>query len=112
MHRQGDTIKSAVIEPTPTETEAVRLRYRAIRPDAPVDAEPTQEQFDDLLMDVRKRASAIEVAALHMMMDKMKVKKTTNFEARHGQQAVVLAFIAVVIAFGVFVALKVMKFVP
>jgi len=64
----------SVIEATPTEKEAVLLRWRAQNPNAPADGRPTDEEAAELLREIRDRASAIESQAMELLKKQMKIR--------------------------------------
>lgn len=54
------------------EQEAIRLRFHHQNPDLPADAEPSTEDFERLLGEVRERQSLIEQEALRMLNQKLR----------------------------------------
>src|SRR5579885_357204 len=70
-------------EPTAVEQEAILLRWRNFHPDAPADANPTPEEADQLLAEIRERASAIEAQAVAMLKQQLKIKDATGQRSRH-----------------------------
>ena len=60
---------------TPTEREAVQLRWRAMNPDSTSDC-PSADEAAILLREIRERAIAIENASLELLKQKMRIRST------------------------------------
>jgi len=58
---------------TPTEREAVQLRWRALNPDS-TSSGPSEVEAAALLKEIRDRAIAIENASLEMLKQQMKIQ--------------------------------------
>ena len=63
---------------TPTEREAVMLRWRADHPEAAADAGPTDEEAAAILQAIRERAMQIENASLGLLMKNLRVNPRGN----------------------------------
>ena len=59
---------------TPTEREAVLLRWRAAHPDAAPGSGPGEDESETLLREIRERAIQIENQTLGILMKKMRVR--------------------------------------
>jgi hypothetical protein len=86
----------AMDDATPTEREAVKLRWRAKNPEAGQNAGPSTEEEGILLKEIRERAMAIESESLRMLMEKMRVRPSRAGNTRHAQSLFVILGILVV----------------
>jgi hypothetical protein len=85
---------------TPEELEAVRLRYRHLNPGGP--PEPSPDEFEVLLQDVRERARAIEAQSMEMLFTKLREgRRTPRRHMRFAFATLVLMFIALAIAMAI-----------
>jgi hypothetical protein len=62
-----------VVEPTPTEREAVLLRWRTLHPESG-NMQPSPEEAAVLLQEIRERAISIENVALELVKKQMRVR--------------------------------------
>lgn len=85
---------------TPLETEAVRLRHRHLNPDGP--AEPSPEEFEVLLNDVRERTRAIEREAMGILYQHMNERRRTP---RRHQRVAFALFVSLIVAAAILLAI-------
>lgn len=86
-------------DPTPTEKEAILLRWRHLHPEAAADSAPTKEESDQLLSDIRARASTVESEAMKILNQKMRVVSATGAHSKQSAISLVIAIVAVILAF-------------
>jgi hypothetical protein len=87
-----------VTDPTPTEQEAIVLRWRHLHPEAAPDALPTKQQSDQILADIRARASAIEGEAMKMLNQKMRIVSSNGANSKQSAVSFLILIAALVIA--------------
>ena len=85
------------VEATPEERQAVVLRFRKQNPNAPPDAQPTPEEEERLLLEIRERVDAIEGEALKMLL-----RATRNPPTRSGMWSKHMQFISLNVLFPMF----------
>ncbi len=76
---------------TPTEREAVLLRWKTQNPAAGPEDRPTAEEQQVLLREIRERALAIENDMLKLMMEKMRVRPSGKGKPMPGLLAIALS---------------------
>lgn len=92
-------------EITPTEREAILLRWRMKNPDAPEGAGPTSEEAAQLLTEIRARQAAVEAEALAVLKRATKNDWTrSGFRSRYAQAFFLYFALPVMLLAGVFAA--------
>lgn len=88
-----------MIDPTPTELEAVRLRWHALHPEATADDSPSADEATVLLQEIRERAIAIENASLEMLKEKMRVRSKPANVKKPRQWLVIVIVVLIIMLF-------------
>ena len=82
---------------TPTELEAIQLRWRMKNPQAPTDSHPSAEESEELLAEIRARAEAIEKNALHALKRATGNPASLSHNSKHVLLLYYILFAAIVI---------------